>query len=179
MVPHDGVRYRNPANVWDEISYFNKKYNVEHFWEVCDTFTENDNWMKEFINTRPRNIDVAFQVYARPNHISNRMVKQLKELNVKEVFIGAESGDDIILKNSNKGCKVSHTIQAVKNLNKEGIQTIISFVFGLPEETSETLKKTINLANEILQYGNVMETSSSVLLPIPGSTSFKMLMKYP
>lgn len=180
MIPHRGMRFKSPKKLWDEIEHFYKEYGVDYFWEVSDTFTEDDQWLNEFLKTRPINLEnIAFHIYGRPNHITSRLAKQLIELNVFEVFIGAESGDDQILKNTVKGCKVEHTLRAIESLSNEGIYTIISFVFGLPGETLKSLQKTIDLANEVLKYDTVIETSSSVLLPIPGSPSFNSLIKLP
>lgn len=178
MIPHQGMRFKTPRKLWEEIEYFNKRYRINHFWEVSDTFTEHDKWLNEFLRARPNDLDVAFQIYGRPNHITPRMAKLLKELNVFEVFIGAESGDDQMLSNMKKGCKVEHTIRAIESLAKEGILTIVSFVFGLPGETQETLIKTLDFANEVRKLDNVIETSNSVLLPIPGSPAFSTMMQH-
>lgn len=180
MIPHAGMRFKTPENLWKEIDFYFQEYGINFFWEVSDTFSEHNGWLTEFIKKRPKHLeDIHFHIYARPNHITDRMAKLLKKLNVFEVFIGAESGDDQILKNSTKGCKVEHTYRAIEMLSKEGIYTILSFVFGLPGETKETLEKTVSLASEMVKYDKVIETSSSVLLPIPGSPAFKQMIEIP
>ncbi|MDZ7362130.1 MAG: B12-binding domain-containing radical SAM protein [candidate division KSB1 bacterium] len=178
MIPHQGIRYRNKRDIWNEIiSYQN--IGIDYVWDVCDTFTEDDRWIKEFIGLRPSNCNVRFQIYGRPNHITNRMSMQLRELGVYEVFIGAESGDDVILKNSNKGITVTQVRRAVDALANCGLKVIISFVLGLPGENYETLQKTIDFARELISYGNSIETSCSIMLPIPGSAAFSQLVRIP
>ncbi|HMH44452.1 MAG TPA: radical SAM protein [Pyrinomonadaceae bacterium] len=179
MIPHKGVRYKSPKRLWEEIGFFNREYGVDFFWEVCDTFTENSRWIDEFVTCRPSDLDVAFHVYGRACNISPKMARQLKTLGVYEVFIGAESGDDEILELMNKGIKVDQTRRAVELLANEGISVIVSFVLGLPGESSRTLQKTMDFASELYRYGNIVETSTSILLPIPGSNAFEMLMKVP
>jgi len=179
MIPHKGIRYKSPRRMWEEIRFFNRKYGVDFFWEVCDTFTENSQWIDEFLWSKPSDIDVSFQVYGRSCNISPKMAKQLKELGVYEVFIGAESGDDEVLKLMNKGIKVEQTRRAVDLLAQEGISVVVSFVLGLPGETERTLEKTMDLARELYRYGNIVETSTSIMLPIPGSNAFDMIMKEP
>src|SRR3972149_3915951 len=89
MIPHRGMRFKSPKKLWDEIEYFYKEFGVDYFWEVSDTFTEDDAWLKEFLYSRPKELEnIAFHIYGRPNHITQRMAKQLKELNDFEVFIG-------------------------------------------------------------------------------------------
>jgi len=179
MIPHKGIRYKSPKRFWDEITFLNRRYGVNFFWEVCDTFTENSRWIDEFVTEKPERLDVAFHVYARACNVSPKMALQLKKLGVYEVFIGAESGDDEILELANKGIKVHQTRRAVELLANEGISVVVSFVLGLPGETSRTLQKTIDFARELYLYGNIVETSTSILLPIPGSNAFEMLMKIP
>jgi len=179
MIPHKGIRYKKPKALWDEIVFFRQACGVNFFWEVSDTFTENSRWIEEFVQTMPAGLDVAFSVYARASNISERLARQLRELSVYEVFIGAESGDDEILRRMKKGITVEQTRHAVRILSTEGIKIILSFVFGLPGETSGSIQRTVNLAHELSQWPGVVETSSSILLPIPGSTAFDMLMTIP
>jgi len=178
MIPHQGIRYRNQNDIWKEIISY-QDLGIDHAWDVCDTFTENDRWIKEFIDSRPLNCSVKFQIYGRPNHITNRMAMQLRELGVYEVFIGAESGDDEILRNSNKGITVAQVRRAVDALANRGLKVIISFVLGLPGENFGTLQRTIDFARELISYGNSVETSCSIMLPIPGSPAFSQLDRIP
>jgi radical SAM superfamily enzyme YgiQ (UPF0313 family) len=67
----------------------------------------------------------------------------------------------------------------VELLAEQDIQVILSFVLGLPGETSQTLRKTVDFARELHCYGNIVETSTSTLLPIPGSTAFEDLIAIP
>lgn len=179
MIPHKGIRYKSPQRLWGEIAFFNCKYGVDYFWEVCDTFTENSQWIDEFVQSKPEELDVSFHVNGRSSNISRKMARQLKGLGVYEVFIGAESGDDRILAHMNKGIKADQTRRAVEFLAEQGINVVVSFVFGLPGETSQTLQKTFDFARELYLCGNIVETSSSILLPIPGSSAFDMLIKVP
>lgn len=179
MIPHIGVEEKRCNNIWKEIKYFNEQYGVDYFWDVCDNFIENEKWIDSFIETKPENIDVAFQIYSRPNNVTSQIASKLKRLNVYEVFIGAESGDNKILSNSKKGIKTEHTLRAIELLANEGINVIVSFVIGLPGETYESLEKTISFAQEISRFENVTETSTGLMLPIPGSNAFMKLMRDP
>jgi radical SAM superfamily enzyme YgiQ (UPF0313 family) len=165
--------------MWDEITFFRAAHGVDHFWEVSDTFTENSRWLDEFVALRPNNLDVSFNVYGRASNISRAMACQLKELGVYEVFLGIESGDDSVLALANKGATVSQSLRAVEHLAACGIKVVASFVLGLPGETSRSLQKTTALARQLLAFGNIVETSTSIMLPIPGSRAFSMLNALP
>jgi len=179
MIPHFGVVTKQYDHVWQEINYFNKTHGVDYFWDVCDNFIEDEKWIDGFIKAKPENLNIGFQIYGRPNNINHNIVKKLKLLNVYEVFIGAESGDNKILANSKKGIKTEHTLKAIELLANEGINVIVSFVIGLPGETYESLDKTIRFAKDISKFNNVTETSTGLMLAIPGSNAFKQLLRIP
>ena len=69
-----------------------QKNGVDHIWDVSDTFTEDDRWIKEFLKSKPKDCNIKFQIYGRPNHITLRMAKQLKELGVYEVLLALNQG---------------------------------------------------------------------------------------
>lgn len=176
MIPHFGVTHKKPINVWNEIIYFNELYKVDSFWEVSDSFVDNDDWLREFRDTKPSMLDISLHIYGRANGINAEKAQLLKEIGVFEVFIGAESGDNQILRNTRKGITTNTTRRAIQALKNEGINVIVSFVLGLPGETKETLAKTVAFAKELANYGNIRETSTSIMFPMPGSQVFTNLM---
>jgi radical SAM superfamily enzyme YgiQ (UPF0313 family) len=179
MIPHSGVRYKSAERLWAEVRFFQERLGVNHFWEVSDTFTENSRWLDEFLALRPHDVDASFNVYGRASNISLQMARQLKELQVYEVFLGIESGDDNVLALANKGTTVGQSLRAVEHLAACGVKVVASFVLGLPGETARSLQKTMALARELLAFGNIVETSTSIMLPIPGSRAFSMLSARP
>lgn len=179
MIPHAGLRYKSVERLWAEIRHFRERSGVNHFWEVSDTFTENSRWLDEFVALKPHDLDVSFNVYGRTSNISLQMARQLRELQVYEVFLGIESGDDNLLALANKGTTVGQSLRAVEHLAACGMKVVASFVLGLPGETTRSLQKTMALARELLSFGNIVETSCSIMLPIPGSRAFSMLTAQP
>ena len=176
MIPHKGFRTKEESNFKNEIIYFNEVFGVDSFWEVSDSFLDNKNAINELISLKRDGINTSFHIYGRASQLLDiQQVKLLKEANVFEVFIGAESGDNKILKNINKGHTVEQTLKAIENLNKYGIKATVSFVLGLPGETLESLDKSLKFAEKISDFNNVYETSASIMLPIPGSRAFDLL----
>ena len=178
MIPHFGVTFKNPKHIWNEILYYNEIHGVTFFWDVSDSFADNYEWLLSFKEAKPKSLDVALSIYARANSITKQTVRLFKEVGVFEVFIGAESGDNKILQNTQKGITTEITKRAINLLREEGIKVIVSFVLGLPGENLTTLQKTVSFAKELSEYENIDETSTSIMFPIPGSKAFDNLMKY-
>lgn len=179
MIPNKGVQYCNPQHVWKEIEHLNLKYDVDYFWDVSDSFVDNSEWLEMFKKAKPSYLNPSFEIYGRANRINDKKAKLLKDIGVFEVFIGAESGDDEILKNINKPVSKELVLRAIRALAKYDIRVTVSFVIGLPGETKKSLSKTISFSEELAKYKNIIETSTSVMMPIPGSRAFKDLMKIP
>lgn len=176
MIPHKGFKTKNGSNLMNEIIYFNELYGVDSFWEVSDSFLDHFEFVNDLIKLKKENIQTNFHIYGRASQLLNtERVKLLKKANIYEVFVGAESGDDEILRNMNKGNTVEQTYTAIKNLNRFGIKATVSFVLGLPGESQLSLDKTLKFAEKISNLNNVNETSTSIMLPIPGSKAFDML----
>lgn len=81
------------------------------------------------------------------------------------MFIGFESGCDEVLKRINKGERVADLDRCASILKDAGIYILIGFIVGLPGETDESVRKSIELCNRVQPY-LVYFTRST---PIPGS----------
>ncbi len=84
--------------------------------------------------------------------------------------MGVESGDDDILKAINKDITVDQVRQAVKMIKRAGIPLNAYFILGHPNETKETLRKTVRLAAEL----NTGEPAFGIMVPYPGTRIYDM-----
>lgn len=72
--------------------------------------------------------------YALPKDILNKSeaeLKQLKELGLKLLYIGIETGDDELLKMINKGETFNSTVEGILKAHDAGIDTSIMIINGL------------------------------------------------
>jgi radical SAM superfamily enzyme YgiQ (UPF0313 family) len=65
------------------------------------------------------------------------------------LIVGFESGDAQILKNIKKGATLEMGRNFVQNAKKAGIRVHGDFILGLPGETKETMRKSIEYAKEL------------------------------
>lgn len=98
------------------------------------------------------------------------------KLNVEEVFIGIESGDNRLLKEAFKGQTRDQAYRAMKLLNENHIKYYPSFVLGLPGESLESLNNTFNLCQDLADLGGLERMSVTILKPIPGSSAYNRLL---
>lgn len=79
----------------------------------------------------------SINIYASPKDVlakSQQDLERLHALGVKILYIGAESGNDEILKNINKGATRYEIIEAVRKTESSGIKASVTFIQGLGGE---------------------------------------------
>jgi radical SAM superfamily enzyme YgiQ (UPF0313 family) len=73
----------------------------------------------------------------------------MKDAGARLLIVGYESGDQQILKNIKKGATVDMAMRFTENCHKLGLTVHGDFIVGLPGETRETLRNTIDFAKRL------------------------------
>jgi hopanoid biosynthesis associated radical SAM protein HpnJ len=76
-------------------------------------------------------------------------LKAMKEAGCRLLIVGFESGDPQILKNIKKGATVERARDFTRDCKKLGLVIHGDFILGLPGETKETIRRTIDFAKEL------------------------------
>jgi hopanoid biosynthesis associated radical SAM protein HpnJ len=76
-------------------------------------------------------------------------LKAMKDAGCRLLIVGFESGDPQILKNIKKGATVQHAHDFVKDCRDLGLVLHGDFILGLPGETKESIKNTIQFAKHL------------------------------
>ena len=116
-------------------------------WLIDSTATyPRDRWRKllEALIARGGS-PLPMHVYARANDLDDEVCALMARAGVRFVLIGQESGDQRILNAIRKGTRVSDLRPAIAALGKYGIEPSLSFFYGFPGETEETMATTRRL----------------------------------
>jgi hopanoid biosynthesis associated radical SAM protein HpnJ len=100
-------------------------------------------------------------------------LKAMKEAGCRLLIVGYESGDQQILKNIKKGATVERARQFTKDCHKLGLVVHGDFILGLPGETHDTIRNTIQFAKEL----DVETIQVSVAHAYPGTELYDYAMK--
>ncbi len=76
-------------------------------------------------------------------------LKAMKDAGARLMIVGYESGDQQILKNIKKGATVERARAFTRDSKKLGLVDHGDFILGLPGETRETIRRTIDFAKEL------------------------------
>ncbi len=153
------------AQFWNEVLRLRDSYGADFIWDISDTFTSSREWLRSLALTKPESPEVVFHVYVRAGDIDMESVRLLDAIGVQEVMIGVESFDSRMLHNARKGISRKRMDLALNLLNENGIRVAISFVLGLPGESEDSLKVTLDHLSEISWMNNIIENHASVIIP--------------
>jgi len=168
-------RIRSTKNVVDELEYLYKKYNICHFFFADDTFTADAEHCVDICKEiRRRGLKIKWEAEARANTVNDYVASEMVKSGCKHIQIGAESGDNNILKTIGKNVTTDVIERAVKVFLKHGTTVVCSFILGNPEDTDETMNKTIKFALKIKSLSCGFSTCKfSFLTPLPGTPVYE------
>lgn len=92
-------------------------------------------------------------------------LKAMKESGCRLMIVGYESGDPQILKNIKKGATIDMALRFTENCNKLGLVIHGDFIVGLPGESRESLRRTIDFAKRL----DCETIQVSIAHPYPGT----------
>lgn len=89
--------------------------------------------------------DFRFEWYSffRCSHADDDTFDMMSQSGCRAVFLGLESGDQLLLNKMNKKSLIGQYETGIKRLKDYGIDTFASLVVGFPGETDETVANTI------------------------------------
>lgn len=144
----------NYIHFWDELTFFNKKHTLQFAEQVIESglnFYWRANCRADLFNDDD---DVE-------------IMKKMKEAGCIGMTYSLETADSQILKEMNKHITTEQFSKQTKLFHSAGIPVWTSLVFGYPQETPDTIKKTFDCCIE-----NMIYPSSGYLLPQPGSKMY-------
>jgi hopanoid biosynthesis associated radical SAM protein HpnJ len=95
-------------------------------------------------------------------------LKEMKEAGCRLLIVGYESGDPQILKNIKKGATIDMAQRFTANCKKLGILVHGDFIVGLPGETRESIRRTVDFAKRL----DTETIQVSIAHPYPGTEFF-------
>ena len=142
-------RARTAENVVEEIALLREKYGVTVF-TLIDAYPTRDRerWERllDLLIERKMGIHLLMETRVEDIVRDRDILHKYRDAGVIHVYMGAESGDDDVLKSLNKGIEMKTTKRALDLLREAGIVTEASFMIGLPQETWDSVRSTIDSA---------------------------------
>ena len=150
-------RARTPENVVEEIDLLVKQYGVRNLRIVDNVFTIRPDLVEKLCDLLiKRDYGLNFWAYCRVETIkSPELLRKMKKAGVNWVAYGIEAADDKVRDAVDKGSSQAVIDRAIEMTRQADINIVGNFIFGLPEDTHETMQKTFDMAKQYLfEYAN-------------------------
>ena len=168
------LRRRSYQNVCDEIELRLTEENIDTIAFMDDTFTLNKRFVKDLcMEIKRRNLKFWWGCTSRVDTLDEELLEMMKEAGCITIFMGVESADQHTLEKLNKNITLDKTQRAFDLCRKVGIRSIASCVIGMPEDTRESIKRTIKFVKKL----NPNYALYSLATPYPGTRFYNETFK--
>ena len=153
-----GEHIKSAENISKQVENYFKSYKAErankfivYFQNFTNTYDTLENLKKKYDSALIDNRIVGLSVATRPDCINEDIVKLLSSYTDKyyvSVELGLQTSNDKTGKLIHRGYLRKEFTKAVKLLNKYNIDVVTHIMVGLPNETKEDIKNTVEFINK-------------------------------
>lgn len=167
------IRYRSPKNVVDEIEYLHDEFGIRevHFWDDNLTLRRGHiiGICKEIIKRGLNGMAFGTPNGLRVDTLDEPLLKLMRQAGFYELTFAVESGSIGILRLNGKHTDLRKTMRNTVIARNLGYLVNSFFIIGFPQDTEETIEKTIRYAVSVpFTYSLFF-----LLKPLPGSRIFE------
>jgi radical SAM superfamily enzyme YgiQ (UPF0313 family) len=146
----NSYRFWSPARVAQEIDLLVNTYGVRNIKFADEMFVLNQRHVGSICDLLiERRYNLNIWAYARVDTVKDNMLDKLKRAGFNWLALGIEAADDRVLTDVDKRYRVGEVYDTVRRIKDAGINIIGNYIFGLPEDTPETMQRTLDLALDL------------------------------
>jgi radical SAM superfamily enzyme YgiQ (UPF0313 family) len=164
---------RAPEKVVSEIDHLYRTYGVKTFKIIDEMFVLNERHVSAIcdgIVDLGYSEQLNFWAYSRVDTIKPHLLKKIRKAGIRWLALGIESGSKHVRDGSDKRLRNDEIVTVVRQIQQADINVIGNYIFGLPDDTLETMRETLDLAKELnCEFANFYSA-----MAYPGSKLFDM-----
>lgn len=145
------VVFRSASNVLNEVDYLVKRHGIRQLDILDDNFAAKKSHMESILDgliERHYDLAINLQPGIRPEFVDESLLRKMKTAGVFKLAFGIESADPEVLKICRKKLDLDKTKEAARLARKQGLVVSGYFIIGLPGETDESFRRTLEFARE-------------------------------
>jgi anaerobic magnesium-protoporphyrin IX monomethyl ester cyclase len=169
-------RMRSAESVVAEIEHLYTVYGVKTFKIIDEMFVLNYRHVEGICNllaAKPYASELNMWAYARVDTVRPGRLHLLRKAGIRWLALGIESGSAHVRDGAEKSLNQSDIVNIVREIQKAGIFVIGNFIFGLPDDDLESMRQTLNLAQELnCEFANFYSA-----MAYPGSPLYQLALQ--
>jgi radical SAM superfamily enzyme YgiQ (UPF0313 family) len=143
------ARVRSPELIMEELWRL-KKLGINNIHMYSDLFTVNRDQVVDLCKRMiDEKINIRWTSNSRVDYVDEEMLQLMGKAGCWYISWGIESGNEQILKHAHKGAYPDKAERALLWAKKAGINNWGYFIIGLPGETEETIRETIEFSKKL------------------------------
>ena len=144
------IRYRPPERVIEEIDVLVTRYGIRNIKIIDEMFVLKQSHVLALCDgIIERGYDLNMWAYARVNTVTPVMLERMRQAGIQWVCYGFESAERRVLRGAGKGYDPAAVDGAVRMTRQAGLYFVSNFVFGLPDDDMDSMRRTLDQALEI------------------------------
>lgn len=148
-------RNRSPEHVVRELEQLAARGTTDLYFND-DIFTIQRTWVEALCALlADRRLNLRWACGTRADRVDRQLLAKMKAAGCVYVYFGVETGSDSINQHQKKGASVAQVEAAYEMLRESGIFASAALIFGLPGETSETARNTVDWVRDVLRPDEV------------------------
>ncbi|MBP9501822.1 MAG: radical SAM protein, partial [Candidatus Promineofilum sp.] len=143
------TRLRSPESIMEEL-WVLKKLGMNNIHMYADLFTVSRAQVMRLCELMiEEKINIRWTCNSRVDYVDEELLQMMAKAGNWVISWGIESGNDDILRHARKGAYTERAAQSLAWARKAGILNWGYFIIGLPGETEETIRQTIDFAKKL------------------------------
>lgn len=167
-----GIRYWSSGNVLKQIDELVTRYGIRNIKIPDEMFVLNKRHVLEICDgIIDRGYELNIWAYARIDTVKDEFLEKLRKAGFNWLGIGIESGSKHVRDGVEKGnFGQREIVQTVTKIREHGINVAANYIFGLPDDTLQSMRETLDLALHL----NTPWANFYCAMAYPGSSLFKL-----
>ena len=142
------ISFHSVDRVMEEIKWIRKK-GIRRLWFADPNISYKWKRLEELLDrVLTGGLELEMWLQTRADLVNHSMMRMMKRAGVSTVAFGLESASKRVLPKLDKHMSIEKVVEAIRITQNEGIEVELFTIFGLPYETFEDARKTLEFVKK-------------------------------
>ncbi len=165
-------RFNSAEYVYEHLKYLKDRFGIRHINFYDDQFTFKRKRVEELCRMLiDKPLKMTFNCAVRAEHVDLDLLQQMKAAGCWMVSLGIETGDENLLAQHRQNADLDMLADTIRDIKKAGIRTKGLLMLGLPGETEETIRNSMEYVFSL----PIDDFNLAKFTPFPGSPIYEKI----